>query len=594
MKMPLLENIINTFSRKTCLAGFASLALFGCSKGGSIISDAGSRDEDSYGTRDTSEFRDTAPIYDAKAEDNISEIYDAGRQEDAGADAGPGETREVLPGTNGILIKGGQVVTADETGNVQTINRGEVFVVGDSIECVGSLASRCDGTEDATIIQLASTDKVYPGLIDTHNHVQHNFSPLFEHPGTCYQHNSVWQGSREYADWKNTFSRPNEDYPAANSICEEYHYGFIASLFGGATSLQGVGRNRRCFRQSATQPLLGRLLDSYDGIKSDHVRTFTMGIVNTPDDDILSACTAIDAGRIDRIYLHIAEGPRLIETAGMMVENEDIREEFEELYAKGGGCLTREGRAGALVFIHGNFTRERLETLAELGDNPRERPKFVWSPSSNNDLHCRSEYATPSIPDLYRLGFIVSLAPDWRPSHGTGMITEANLARRYAAEFFPAGAISPAESLDESLFKMRTVNAAEVAALSNYIGRIAPGMRADITILTGTTNNPFEPAYLGDVAGVMIDGILYYGDRWLMEATTMNPENCEDGLTVAALNLCGTNKRLCVPSTIDGNAVRMSNLVEEAFIYRPDLAAPDRLEPYTPESLDTLPDTCRP
>ncbi len=144
MKMPLLENIIRTFSRKTCLAGFASLALLSCSKGGSIISDAGSRDKDSYGTRDTSEFPDGA-----------------GRQEDAGADAGPGETREVLPGTNGILIKGGQVVTADETGNVQTINQGEVFVVGDSIECVGSPASRCDGTEDATIIQLDSTDKVY-------------------------------------------------------------------------------------------------------------------------------------------------------------------------------------------------------------------------------------------------------------------------------------------------------------------------------------------------------------------------------------------------------------------------------------------------
>lgn len=502
-----------------------------------------------------------------------------------GRDAGPGETREVILGANRnqTLFRGGIVVTADDSGDVESTEGGQVFTDGDGIACVGSFENPCEGTEDATIIQLASTDKIYPGLIDTHNHPHYNFCPLFEHPGECYTHNSVWQASREYSDWKDHYSRPNE-----GAVCEEYQHGFVTSLIGGASAIQGVGVNRRCFRQTPTKPLLGRLLDSFDGIRDDHVRTWTMGIVATPDETVQGACDDIDAGDVDRIFLHIAEGPRVVpdERTGELVENPAIREEFDALYEKAGGCLTENGRAAAVVMIHSNFTRDELEALAGLGASPRERPKIVWSPSSNTDLSCSTEYATPSIPDILELGFTVSLGPDWRPSHGIGMVPEANVARRYAGEFFPAGSVT-----DEELFKMMTVNAAEAAALGDHIGRLAPGMRADITVITGETGNPFEPAHLDDVAGVMVDGVLYYGDRWLMAATTMDPGDCEDGID--ALNICGVEKRLCIPPTVDGETVRFGNLVDGAFVYRPNLDAPDILEPYTPESFDTVEGACR-
>ncbi len=597
-----LEKLVkNVFSRKAFLAGFASLALLGCGNDtASIISDA----ETSINA-----FKDGRLAEDAGLR------KDAGQTDDAGA--GIEETREVIPGTNGTLIRGGMVVTTDEEGDVEVIERGEVFIRAGSniIECISRLGG-CEGAERAAIIQLASTDKIYPGLIDSHNHVQYNFCPPFEHvneDGTsiCYEHNTVWQSSRIYNDWKNRYSRPNENYPARNSICEEYHYGFAASLFGGATSVQGVGVNRRCFRQSANRPLLGRLLDSYDGIQRDHIRTWTMGILDhffLPDESIRNICEDIDNGEVDRVYIHIAEGQRYVERGKGLVENPLIRDEFDALYARPegmpeAGCLMRDGRAAALVFIHGNFTRERLETLAELGDTPEERPKFVWSPSSNTDLHCWTEYATPLIPDILELGFTVSLAPDWRPSHGTGMITEANTARQYVQ--YAEGTscergehcFSPGVVNNEELFKMMTINAAKVANLSDYIGRLAPGMRADITIVKGETNNPFEPAYLGDIGGVMIDGILYYGDHWLMEATTMDPEQCEDSSSLEssadpeALNLCGVEKMLCIPPTVDGDIVRFNYLVSDrAFIER----LPEGDSPYISESFDTLPDTCRP
>lgn len=649
--LPLEKLVKNVFSRKTFLAGFASLALLGCgSAPTSIVPDAGGKG------KDTPEYHDAgardkgiSQTYDEGAKDEgVSQFYDGerkdegiqkrydlgtdasvdvglidGRIEDAGpaddaepVDAGTEETREVIPGTNGTLIRGGMVVTADEEGDIEVIERGEVFIPNGSntIDCVGRSGS-CEGTERATVIQLASTDKIYPGLIDSHNHVQYNFSPLFVHvneDGTpiCYEHNSVWQGSGIYDDWKNRYSRPNENYPANNSICEEYHYGFAASLFGGASSVQGVGVNRRCFRQGASQPLLGRLLDSYEGIRRDHILTWTMGILDDfflPDESIQNACENIDSGEIDRIYIHIAEGQRYVEREEGLVENPWIRDEFNALYARPeslpeAGCLMRDGRAASLVFIHGNFTQERLETLAESGDTPEERPKFVWSPNSNTDLHCWTIYATPLIPDILELGFTISLAPDWRPSHGTGMITEINAARQYAryAEdeecergdpCYPPGAVN-----DEELFKMATINAAKVAALSDYIGRLAPGMRADATIVRGRTNNPFEPAYLGDISGVMINGILYYGDRWLgglMEAMAGDPALCEHGGPggLSALNICGAEKKLCIPPTVDGDIVDFSWLVSrEAFIER----LPEGDRPYTPESFDTLPGTCRP
>lgn len=475
-------------------------------------------------------------------------------------DAGIGE-REVLPGAaDRILIRGGIIVTVNETGEVDLFEGGELFVNGDTIDCVSETI--CDITDGATIVQLGPNDKLYSGLIDTHNHPHYNFCPVFEHSET-YQHNGQWRGSDEYDLWGETFYDPNDDL-----VCEKYQYGLVASLFGAATTLQGIGVNRRCLRQGESEPLLGRMPDSIDGLGPDHVRTWALGIDSVPDEDAQAFCDAVDDGEEDRVFIHIGEGRR---------GNENVEEEFDTLRGLASGCLMDSSRAGALVFIHGNFTRETLEEIAALGDSPEERPIIVWSPSSNTDLYGWNVEASLSVPDALELGIRVALGPDWRPSHGIGMITEINRARDFADEFFPAGSVS-----DEAIFRMVTANAADAAGLKEDLGRLAPGMLADLAIIKGGTTNPFERAYLGDVAGVMIGGKFYYGDDWLMEATSFSSDYCEE------LAVCDVPKRVCIPDTVDGEPVSFSSLEAGTFFYLSGGTA----TPYLPEPFDTLPFAC--
>jgi len=66
-------------------------------------------------------------------------------------------------GTNGLRLTG-TIVTPD------TILEGEVLVVGDEIRCV---AASCETDPAAATASLVQTNGIiYPGLIDTHNHIQ--------------------------------------------------------------------------------------------------------------------------------------------------------------------------------------------------------------------------------------------------------------------------------------------------------------------------------------------------------------------------------------------------------------------------------------
>lgn len=475
--------------------------------------------------------------------------------------------RYVVRGSDGnhLRIVGGIVVTADDKGTINVLPDGDVVIAGNKIECVGTTQNPCQGANDATTMYLMDTDKIYPGLVNAHDHPSYNFCPLFEHAAT-YDHNSAWRASKEYDDWGNRYYNPNNAMD-----CQRLWYGLIVSPFGGATSIQGIGQNLRCLRQAQNTPLIGRMIDSVDGIRPDHVRTWTLGIDAYSNTDAQSACNAIDNGTEDRLMLHIGEGRR---------GNLKVEGEFTKLERRANGCLVDPNRAGALVMIHGNFTIGTLTKIAALG-SPGKRPFIVWSPSSNTDLYGWNAEASLSVPDAMQLGMIVAIGTDWRPSRGIGMITELNVARRYATQFFPHGAVT-----DEDLFRMATLNAAKAAGLENDIGRIAPGMRADITIITGNTDNPFEEAYLGNVAATIIDGLRYYGDVSLMDANVFDEKNCE------VFKVCDVEKKICVPPNMDGQSISYSRLKNGTLFYRPDLSSPDVL-PYTPVNSDELEGACR-
>jgi hypothetical protein len=93
---------------------------------------------------------------------------------------------------------------------------------------------------------------------------------------------------------------------------------------------------------------------------------------------------------------------------------------------------------------------------------------------------------------------------------------------------------------------MITEYPATALALDAYIGEIAPGHKADITIIGKHDDNPSQnilESHLQDVQLVMVGGEALYGNEAGMNKLHDTP--CE------ALRIYGSRKRICVQDTKD-------------------------------------------
>ena len=85
---------------------------------------------------------------------------------------------------------------------------------------------------------------------------------------------------------------------------------------------------------------------------------------------------------------------------------------------------------------------------------------------------------------------------------------------------------------------------ARALALDAQVGRLAPGLKADITVLRAQGSDPTKSllqAHLQDVQFVWVGGNLLYGDRPVLDK--VKPGQCE------ALLVHGSQKRVCVKAT---------------------------------------------
>jgi cytosine/adenosine deaminase-related metal-dependent hydrolase len=99
---------------------------------------------------------------------------------------------------------------------------------------------------------------------------------------------------------------------------------------------------------------------------------------------------------------------------------------------------------------------------------------------------------------------------------------------------------------DSEWLGMITVNPAKALALDTHIGRLAPGMKADITIVRNRNRDPSRSLLenrLEDVQMVWVGGDVLYGDQEALEK--LKPGQCE------ALTVHGSAKRVCVRDAID-------------------------------------------
>src|SRR5690606_15872688 len=119
------------------------------------------------------------------------------------------------------------------------------------------------------------------------------------------------------------------------------------------------------------------------------------------------------------------------------------------------------------MFIHAiAMTPEELDEAIDAG------AYFVWSPSSNILLYGR----TADVARMLAQGANVGLGPDWTVSGSDEMLSELRFAEEWAA----AEGVSAITSA--VLHRMATEGSARAVGLDAAIGRLAPGMRADVAV----------------------------------------------------------------------------------------------------------------
>jgi 5-methylthioadenosine/S-adenosylhomocysteine deaminase len=383
----------------------------------------------------------------------------------------------------------GTIVTPD------TVLVGEVVIEGDTISCV---AADCTDPEDASIFTVTK-GYIYPGFVDAHNHVAYNVLPKWT-PPKLYVNRGQWQRAKAYTEFKAPYSQLKD---RDKLFCEMVKWGEIKALISGITAVQGTSPGSVCVRT------LVRNVENQNelGTPRGYLRTFIL--------DIRSFDDTVDWNVTKAFVVHIAEG--------LPTDSVSLRE-FQTLKQKG---LLRAETA----IIHGTAFGD-----AEFAEMGAAGTKLIWSPQSNRVLYGQ----TTQIPLALRHGVSVSIGVDWNPSGSDDLFDELRVAADFNEEQF-GGVIK-----DKDWIRMITVNPAKALALDGFVGRLAPGLKADLTVLRAQNDDPYRSLLANhkqDVEMVWVGGELLYGRESLVQR--FKPNQCEP------LDANGSKKRICVVDTVN-------------------------------------------
>ncbi|CAM3684244.1 Amidohydrolase family protein [Paracidovorax anthurii] len=184
---------------------------------------------------------------------------------------------------------------------------------------------------------------------------------------------------------------------------------------------------------------------------------------------------ALQTGR--PYFYHLSEGT-----------DEAARQRFLDLRRAGGAWAV----AKTLVCIH------CVGLQAADFDVLRESAGMVWSPTSNLLLYGQ----TADIAAARARGVPIALGADWAPSGCKNLLGELKVARAVSAH---QGGVLSARELVEAV----TSTAAKMIGWDAQVGTIAPGRRADLLILEGTSGDPYThliDAQESSILAVLIDG----------------------------------------------------------------------------------------
>ncbi|MCA9701843.1 MAG: amidohydrolase family protein, partial [Myxococcales bacterium] len=430
---------------------------------------------------------------------------------------------ELILGAPGRILLRGMVVTPAET------FAGEVLVVEDLITCV---AVDCAGEPEADVASIVDTHGVImPGMIDTHNHVQ--FAIFDEDdwtPAMVYSNHNQWPNEPAYQEMLDAKQYLNgEGGSPINLNCEMNKYGELKALVAGTTAVTGAANpsNKKCYRT------LARTIDqSANGLCGtvppqscpDGIQNHTIFPGTAAADGV---CANFEDGSTDAYLVNVGEGV------------DDVAlSELDDLYTAPtiDGCLFDPRTA----VVQGTaFGEMEFDLMAANGMG------LVWSPRSNVFLYGGQDdlTKTTNIPLALAKGINVSLAPDWSLGGSQNLLDELRFANEVDDGVW-GDLLTP-----QDLVEMVTINAARNLGLDDRLGTLEVGKKADITVISGDTDAPYDAILAAtpvEVGLVLVDGRALYGAVGLVELGAPMP-GCEE------LDMVGKAKFSCV--AVEGGAV---------------------------------------
>jgi hypothetical protein len=391
---------------------------------------------------------------------------------------------------------------------------GEVLVAGDTIACVAPSCSDDPAAADATVI--ATNGIIFPGLIDTHNHILFDiFDETDWSPAKLYTNHNQWPNEPRYKAMVDAKQYLNGEAGSPVSIgCEMNKYGELKALIAGTTAVVGSANpaNRSCYGS------LARTIDqSANGLPSDRIQAATIFPSTSAAD---SVCGNLAEGSTEAYVIHIGEG----------VDAPSLAE-----WTKLGTVTTTDGCLydPRTTVVHGTALGEpELAAVAARGMS------LVWSPRSNVFLYGGGTdlAKTANIPLALAKGINVSLAPDWSIGGSQNLLDELRFADQVDGAVW-GDVIAP-----RTLVQMVTTHAARALGLGNVLGSLAPGKKADLVVVGGDRARPYEAllaATPANVRLVAVGGSALYGDAILGAVGAPGP-GCEP------LEVCGASKFVCV------------------------------------------------
>jgi len=376
---------------------------------------------------------------------------------------------------------------------------GVVWVADGSISDVTDVGDTPPAHAGSPVIATAGT--IYPGMIELHNHLAYDALPLFPIPRR-YTKREEWQGTVGYRRYVSGPAGVIASVPEL--IRATIRYVECKSLISGTTTSQGLTLRSAPIKHLYQGIVRNAELPDAPGLPPARPK---IGDVTPADRDAFLGSLTGPGARL----LHLAEG---------LPTSAAARQHFLDLQISKDTWAIKPDFVG----IHATaLTADDLAIVAQHGGS------VVWSPFSNLILYG----STTNIAAAVRLGITVALGSDWSPTASKNLLNELKVAQIWSDD-------QKLGLTSRQLVEMVTVSPARILGWQGSLGSIEPGKLADLTVVAGQTEDPYDHlvgATETDIRLVVIDGTGRYGTPALLQRLSPVDEQFKVAGTARAFHL---------------------------------------------------------